>query len=68
MQSKEFYQLSRRCAVGLTLMVGVILLWATRSEPQVFSPYSDFQAMNLEQLKTLQVKLTYLGEIGRAHV
>jgi len=31
------------------------------SQAPVFSPYSDFQAMNLEQLKTLQVKLTYVG-------
>ena len=31
------------------------------SQGPVFSPYSDFQAMSLEQLKTLQVKLTYVG-------
>jgi hypothetical protein len=28
---------------------------------QNFSPYGDFQAMSLEQLKSLQVKLTYVG-------
>lgn len=28
---------------------------------QNLSPYGDFQAMSLEQLKTLQVKLTYVG-------
>lgn len=27
----------------------------------MFSPYADFQAMSLKQLKTLQVKLTYVG-------
>jgi hypothetical protein len=32
-----------------------------KGTPQMFSTYSDFQAMSLEQLKTLQVKLTYVG-------
>lgn len=39
----------------------LVLLWTPRGETQMFSPYSDFQAMNLEQLKALQVKLTYVG-------
>jgi hypothetical protein len=45
----------------LTLMIAFILLCASKGESQTFSPYSDFQAMSLEQLKTLQVKLTYVG-------
>lgn len=32
-----------------------------KAPPQMFSTYSDFQTMSLEQLKTLQVKLTYVG-------
>lgn len=28
---------------------------------QAFSPYSDFESMTLQQLSTLQVKLTYVG-------
>src|SRR5215216_6848272 len=66
-------------ALGAVFQIGaqkgerrVLLL--PRSEPRVmssnqtpsFSPYSDFQAMSLEQLKTLQVKLTYVGIQGKA--
>src|SRR6266849_2458712 len=39
----------------------ITLVWMPRAEPQVFSPYSDFQGMSLQQLQTLQVKLTYVG-------
>jgi hypothetical protein len=38
-----------------------VLLGAIGLVSQMFSPYSDFQAMSVEQLKTLQVKLTFVG-------
>ena len=63
MERNHFKNLGSSFAVGLTIIGVVVLLVTSRSEPQALtlSPYSDFQAMNLEQLKTLQVKLTYLG-------
>lgn len=61
MRNKNFKRLSKSFAVGSTILAVVILLWVSRSEPQVFSPYSDFQTMSLDELKTLQVKLTYVG-------
>lgn len=39
----------------------VTLVWTGQVALQMFSPYSDFQSMTLDQLKTLQVKLTYVG-------
>jgi len=48
-------------AMVLTLLGVVVLVIPTRTEAQNFSPFSDFQAMSLDQLKTLQVKLTYVG-------
>ena len=38
-----------------------LLAWGTVGSGQNFSPYSAFLAMSLEELKTLQVKLTYVG-------
>lgn len=35
-------------------------------QAQTFSPYADFQAMTLQQLATLQVKLTFVGSQQRA--
>jgi len=40
--------------------------FAARAPAQTFSPYSDFQAMTLSQLATLQVKLTYVGDYSNA--
>jgi len=37
------------------------LLFSNVVQAQSFSPYSDFQAMTLQQLETLQIKLTYVG-------
>ena len=37
------------------------LCFAASAPAQTFSPYSDFQAMTLSDLATLQVKLTYMG-------
>lgn len=51
----------RIAAAGL-----VIVSTAYHAGAQTFSPYSDFQAMSLSQLGTLQVKLTHVGEIGPA--
>jgi len=46
--------------LGVTTFV--ISLATTDARGQSFSPYSEFQAMPPEQLQTLQVKLTFLGE------
>jgi hypothetical protein len=48
-----------------TAVAGLVMIAVTNhSGAQTFSPYSDFQAMSLTQLGTLQVKLTHVGEIG----
>jgi hypothetical protein len=51
-------------AIAFALLAGGIvigLLDPGVAQAQEFSPYADFQAMTLEQLATLQVKLTYVG-------
>ena len=54
-----------RYLIGVGLTGATTMLWALSSNAQTFSPYSDFQAMTLAQLTTLQVKLTYVGAQDR---
>jgi hypothetical protein len=56
--------------VGIAVLVMAVvtaeLVYPSVVEAQTFSPYSDFQAMTLGQLATLQVKLTFVGSQQRA--
>jgi hypothetical protein len=48
--------------VGIaTACVTILMSSTSEMRGQPFAPYSEFQAMSLEQLKTLQVKLTHVG-------
>lgn len=47
------------------LVMVLMLAWHATARAQTLSPYSDFQAMSLSQLNTLQAKLTYVGELGQ---
>lgn len=48
---------------SLTVGLAASLALASRvASGETLSPYSDFQAMSLSELATLQVKLTYMGE------
>lgn len=53
--------MNRSYGFGATLMAVCIFLQAHYAAAQGLSPYTVFQAMSLEELKTLQVKLTYVG-------
>lgn len=62
-------QLSRSaaCRVGSAVLMAFLASLFSVMSPrpvaaQAFSPYSTFQAMTSNDLKTLQVKLTYVGE------
>jgi hypothetical protein len=52
---------SLRSAIILSTLMVTSLLHPNFVSAQTFSPYADFQAMTLQQLATLQVKLTYVG-------
>lgn len=55
-----------RSAVVLLTLIATGLLCPSFVPAQTFSPYSDFQAMTLQQLATLQVKLTYVGPTSKS--
>lgn len=46
---------------GFTYLSMVVILMVPRSHAQVFSPYSDFEAMSPTDLQTLQILLTSIG-------
>lgn len=52
-----------RGTIIFILQAGMAIGWLCQGvvQAQTFSPYSDFQAMTLQELDTLQVKLTYVG-------
>jgi hypothetical protein len=54
------YTAMRQGALRSSLGV-LLLLWADSGGAQTSSSYSEFQAMTVDQLKTLQIKLTYVG-------
>ncbi len=56
---------ARNFVLGLLVLIAVLILMPSSSEPQISSSYAEFQAMSLEQLKSLQVKLTFVGEQAR---
>src|SRR5713101_5674588 len=55
--------LARHSSMIGMIMGGLLLLvfMTPPAKAQTCSPYSDFQAMTLTQLQTLQVKLTFVG-------
>jgi hypothetical protein len=52
--------------VGFLVVLLSCSLLPVAARGQAFSPYADFQGMTLNQLQTLQVKLTYVGPQQRA--
>lgn len=57
------FALKGRGVALLFMALGVIAVFmgSPTAHGQTFAPYADFQALTLDQLATLQVKLTYVG-------
>jgi len=53
-----------RFVAVLTVGLGLSLAVPRAGHAQIFSPYSDFQAMTVSQISTLQVKLAYVADVG----
>ena len=58
---KNTYLTQVRSAISLSSLLVAGFLCPRIVPAQTFSPYADFQAMTLQQLTTLQIKLTYVG-------